>query len=95
MTWAVRYHPAGAQDLRALGRAQAAAIMKAIDARIHRGNPEQSGKPLAGELTGYRRLRVGSTRIVYRVDKGREEVLVLAVGPRRREEVYRKSERRI
>ena len=95
MTWAVRYHPAVAQDLRALGRAHAAVIMKAIDSRIHRGNPEQRGKPLTGELAGCRRLRVGSTRVVYRVDREREEVLVLAVGPRRREEVYRKSERRI
>ena len=41
-----------------------------------------AGKPLAGPLEGHRSLRVGSLRIVYRVDEAREAILVLDVAQR-------------
>jgi mRNA interferase RelE/StbE len=55
--------------------------------------PEKQGKPLYGELAGYRSLRaVGQRyRIIYRVDRGRIQVLVVAVGLRRegdRQDIY-------
>ncbi|MFQ5349682.1 MAG: type II toxin-antitoxin system RelE/ParE family toxin [Thermoanaerobaculia bacterium] len=37
------------------------------------------GKPLAGPLVGHRSLRVGSLRIVYRVEEDRGAVLVLDI----------------
>jgi mRNA interferase RelE/StbE len=48
-------------------------------------NPDQQGKPLLGELAGYRTLRaVGQRhRIVYRTDRGRVLVVVVAVGLRK------------
>ena len=48
-------------------------------------SPEIQGKPLMGELAGYRSLRaVGQRyRIIYRVDRGRVLVLVAAVGIRK------------
>ena len=47
--------------------------------------PEKQGKPLTGELTGSRSLRaVGQRyRIIYRIDKGKVLVLVLALGIRK------------
>jgi mRNA interferase RelE/StbE len=41
------------------------------------------GKPLKGALKGSRSLRVGSYRVIYRVDAARREILVTNVGHRR------------
>ena len=47
--------------------------------------PEEQGKPLTGELTGYRSLRaVGQRyRIIYRIEEGKVLVLVMALGIRK------------
>ena len=47
--------------------------------------PEKQGKPLTGELTGYRSLRaVGQRyRIIYRIVEGKVLVLVMALGIRK------------
>ena len=49
-----------------------------------------SGKPLKDELEGYRSIRVGRSRIIYRV-AGPREIQVVAIGPRASiyEETYR------
>lgn len=95
MTWAVHYHPDVPGDLRSLGKSEAAAVMKAIDSRIRKGQPDQTGKPLSGELAGCRRLRIGAIRIVYRVNARTGQVGILAVGPRRDDAVYLTAARRI
>ncbi len=48
-------------------------------------SPEQQGKPLIGELAGFRSVRaVGQRyRIVYRVERREVVVLIVAVGRRR------------
>ena len=48
-------------------------------------SPEQQGKPLIGELVGFRSVRaVGQRyRIVYRVERQEVVVLIVAVGRRR------------
>lgn len=56
-------------------------------------DPEKQGKPLLGELTGLRSLRASGQRyrIIYRVDRGRVLVLIVAVGIRKqgsRRDVY-------
>ncbi len=47
--------------------------------------PEKQGKPLTGELTGYRSLHaVGQRyRIIYRIEEGKVLVLVMALGIRK------------
>jgi mRNA-degrading endonuclease RelE of RelBE toxin-antitoxin system len=40
------------------------------------------GKPLVGPLGGHRSLRVGSVRIIYRVDDEHRALLVLNLGQR-------------
>jgi mRNA interferase RelE/StbE len=67
-----------------------------IDGLAH--DPHLQGKPLLGELTGYRSVRAASQRyrIIYRVQQNRLEVLVVAIGLRRegdREDVYRLAKR--
>ncbi len=62
--------------------------------------PEKQGKPLTGELAGYRSLRaVGQRyRIIYQVERQRILVLILMVGLRNqgdRADVYRLAQKLI
>ena len=55
--------------------------------------PEKQGKPLLGELAGLRSLRASGQRyrILYKVERGRVLVLIVAVGIRKqgsRRDVY-------
>jgi mRNA interferase RelE/StbE len=88
MVWAVQYHPAVKRDLINLGRVEAAVILRVIEERIVNGEPDKIGKTLTGQLAGCRRIRTGQTRIVYRVNGERIEVLIIAVGIRRDHEIY-------
>lgn len=94
MSWNVIYHPEVTSDLESLSRVQAARVLRVIDERIRQGEPDKIGKPLHGSLAGYRRLRTGHIRIVYRVNMDMIEVIVVAVGMRRELEAYSKAERR-
>ena len=71
-------------------------IARQIADRIRglRREPELQGKPLWGELAGYRRVRAasGRYRIIYRVVRDRGTVVIVLVGIRRegsRRDVYR------
>jgi mRNA interferase RelE/StbE len=48
-------------------------------------DPEKQGKPLLGELTGYRSTRAAGqrSRIIYRVERNKVLVLVVALGIRK------------
>ncbi len=95
MAWTLAYHPEVQDDFRRLGRVEARNIQTVIIERLQNGEPEKTGKPLHGALAGYRRLRTGATRIVYRTDKNKIEILVIAVGMRRDDEVYEKANKRV
>jgi len=95
VTWRVIYHHEVADDLDELGSYQTRAVLKAIETRIRDGEPEKTGKPLAGELAGCRRIRTGDVRIVYRIQAEIIEVLIVAVGPRRNDEMYRTARKRV
>ncbi|NOQ51129.1 MAG: plasmid stabilization protein [Desulfuromonadaceae bacterium] len=95
MTWQIIYHHEVAADIESLGRYRARAVLKAIETRIRDGEPQKTGKPLSGELAGCRRIRTGDVRIVYCVHTEIIEVLIVAVGPRRNEEVYKTARKRI
>ena len=59
-------------------------------------SPEDVGEPLRFELAGYRKLKIfDKYRIVYRVEKDKVMVFVLAVGIRRDSEVYQEAARRL
>ncbi|TFB43145.1 type II toxin-antitoxin system RelE/ParE family toxin [Pseudomonas sp. F01002] len=95
MVWGVIYHPEVQKDLDLLGAVAANRILDVIEERIINGEPDKSGKPLRASLAGCRRIRIGDTRIVYRVDGKAIQVLIVAVGARRDEEVYGAAERRL
>ena len=88
MQWTVIYHEEVDSDLSLIGPSNARRILKVIEERLQKGEPEKAGKLLRGEFKGLRRIRTGNLRIIYNVDSGNVEVLVVAVGMRRDEEVY-------
>ena len=84
MTYEVRITPTALRLLREVAdRRIRAAIQRRIDALAE--EPEKQGKPLVGELAGYRSIRaVGQRyRIIYRVQAERVIVTVVALGIRK------------
>ena len=65
-------------------------IKKAIKERLL-VDPGKYGEPLKRGLHGYRKLRVGDYRVIYKVDK--ENIAVFKIGHRK--EVYRRVHLRI
>ena len=72
--------------LRMLGEITDRRIQESIRDRIDGlvGDPDKQGKPLTGDLVGYRSLRaVGQRyRIIYRVEREQVCVLIVALGLR-------------
>lgn len=60
-------------------------IKEAIEKKLT-VDPIAFGKPLRYSLKGYRRLRVGDYRVIYRVDEGK--VIVIVVDIDHRKDVY-------
>lgn len=91
--WCVVYHHDVEEDLASIGASAAKRVVKAIDAKLTR-QPLAFGAPLSGNLSNFRKLRVGDYRVVYQVQGSKVVVYVLAVGPRRDKEIYRLAFRR-
>ncbi len=87
--WKVEIHPlVFKEDFPKIDRSAQARIIKTIHKKLAIA-PIEYGKPLAGDLKGYWRLRVDDYRVIYRVAKERVHVFVIKVGIRRDDEVYR------
>ncbi len=93
MTWAILYHPQVEDDLESVGPSAAKRIVRTIDSKLSRA-PLQFGSPLSGNLSDFRKLRVGDYRVVYQVQETELLIYVLAVGPRRDKEIYKASFKR-
>ena len=72
-------------DIPSIPKSVKGAIKRAIEERLMQ-DPISFGKPLRYSLKGHRRLRVSSYRIVYRVEEGKNKVLIVAI--KHRKEVY-------
>lgn len=84
MTFAIELTPTALEMLaRVTDRRIRQKIAEKIDALAR--DPETQGKPLSGELSGFRSVRAMGRRyrIIYRVDRGMVTVLVVAAGLRR------------
>lgn len=93
MKWTVFYHPHVTDDLESVGPSAARRIVRAIDDKLKKA-PLEFGAPLSGNLHGFRKLRIGDYRPVYQVIADKIIVFVLAVGPRRDQEIYRSALKR-
>ena len=84
MAYRIFYHPdVRKEDLPSIPSNIKERIKRAIEERLLK-EPLKYGQPLKRSLRGYRKLRVGDYRIIFRVDKN--AVIVLKIGHRK--EVY-------
>lgn len=95
MTWSVEFHPlVRDKDLPSLERIARVRILKAVREKLA-VDPEACGERLRAELHGYWKLRVGEYRVIYEVRRNLVTVLVLKIGYRRDDEVYRQMSTRL
>jgi len=91
MAYSLLYHPqVASQDIPAIPRNLQRRLARAIEGRLSTA-PDRYGDPLRGPFHGYRKLRVGDYRVVYKIV--RHEVWVLAILHRKR--VYDLSQPRL
>jgi len=64
-------------------------IKRTIEGRL-RIHPDLYGKPLRRSLKGYRKLRVGDYRVIFRIEKNTVKILII----QHRSAVYASAEKR-
>lgn len=74
-------------DIPALSVVIKESIKRAIEERLT-VDPVIFGKPLQYNLKGYRRLRVGDYRVIYRIEHAKRIVFIVAI--KHRKDVYNK-----
>lgn len=74
------------KDLEKIPKAIRKIIKEAIEKKLM-VDPIAFGKPLKYSLKGYRRLRVGDYRVIYRIDEG--QVIVIIIDIDHRKSVYK------
>jgi mRNA interferase RelE/StbE len=85
----IRYTPICRKTLGAIQQPHRRAVLERIGQLAT--DPEKQGKPSMGPLRGHRSIHVSRFRVIYRVIRGRVEVIVLAAGMRKegcRDDVY-------
>ncbi len=93
--WKIKIHKlVTKEDFKKIDRKEQTGILKAIYKKLSLA-PKKYGTPLKKPLQGYWKLRVASYRVIYRIEKDIIEVLVLKVGIRRDEEVYKEMFNRL
>ncbi len=93
--WKVRIHRLVVEkDFKKIDKKDRILILKTIYKKLTVA-PEKYGFLLRTPLKGYWRLRISHYRVVYRIEKNTVKVLVLKVGIRRDDEVYKKILQRI
>lgn len=90
LSYEVRYHPLVVRhDLTKISSRQKRRIKEAIERKLMT-EPEIFGVPLRQSLKGFRKLRVGDYRVVFKIN--RRTIFVLAI--LHRSVVYRTARRR-
>ena len=91
MEYKLTYHPdVLKEDLQGIPANIKSRIRKAIETRLLK-DPVMFGQPLRQSLKGYRKLRVGDWRVIYRVEHS--NIVILMVGNRK--DVYQEVFRRV
>jgi mRNA interferase RelE/StbE len=86
--WTIEFVPAAAKELKKLGRAEAARIIRTLEQRIAiLDDPRSLGAALKGEHAGYWRWRIGDYRVIASIEDERMLILIVRVAHRR--EAYR------
>ncbi len=77
MSYVIVYHETVVkEDIMKLGTETKRQIRQAIEEKLA-NHPELFGKPLRQSLKGYRKLRVGDYRVIFRIEKSIVKVLII------------------
>ena len=91
MKFEIQYHKdVVSEDIPKISKKWKATIKKSIEEKLAT-QPQIFGKPLRHSLKGYRKLRVGDWRIIFRI----EDSIVKILAIQHRSVVYAKIEKRI
>lgn len=77
MSFKIRYHSAVVKDDIPKLSAEWRSIIKAAIEDKLAARPEVFGRPLRYSLKGYRKLRIGDYRIVFRIDEDTVKILAI------------------
>jgi mRNA interferase RelE/StbE len=83
LSYTVKYHKTLKEDLNKLDEFSRSRIRKAIESRLLT-DPIKYGQLLKGPLKGFRKLRIGDYRVVYKIVK--KEIIILGI--RHRRDIY-------
>ncbi len=83
MPYILKYHKTLKEDLNKLDKFSRSRIRRAIESRLL-SDPIKYGQSLKGSLKGFRKLRIGDYRVVYKVVK--KEIIILGI--RHRRDIY-------
>ena len=91
LTFNIVYHTLVVkEDIPQISTTDKARVKQAIEEKLT-SEPEAFGKPLRRSLKGYRKLRVGDYRVIFRIEQ--QAVKVLCIG--HRSMVYQEIDKRI
>ncbi|MCH8986607.1 type II toxin-antitoxin system mRNA interferase toxin, RelE/StbE family [Patescibacteria group bacterium] len=91
MSFKILYHEAVvSQDIPRISKEWRIKIKRGIEDKLI-SHPEVFGKPLRNSLKGYRKLRVGDYRIVFRI----EENIIKVLAIKHRSVVYETTKKRV
>lgn len=77
MKFELIYHPlVSKEDIPKISESFKMKIKKAIESKLI-NNPEIYGKPLRRSLKGYRKLRVGDYRVIFRIEKNTVKIFII------------------
>ena len=71
----------GEKDIPKLSSTNRKRIRQVIEDKLVR-SPETFGKPLRRSLQGYRSLRIGDYRVVFKIEPSLKQVIILFIGHR-------------
>ncbi len=93
--WKIKVHHLVVQeDFKKIDRKDRSIILKTIYKKLGT-YPQEYGAPLRHGLKGYWKLKISDYRVVYKIEKEEIRVLVLKVGMRRDEEIYKEMLKRL
>lgn len=93
--WKIKiHHLVRDEDFKKISKKDQSIILKTIYKKLGT-SPEKYGAPLWHNLKGYWKLKISDYRVIYKIEKKEIKILVLKVGIRRDEEVYKEMLKRL
>lgn len=93
--WKIKiHHLVLDEDFKKINKKDQSIILKTIYKKLSK-SPKQYGLPLRHALKGYWKLKISNYCVVYKIENKEIRILVLKVGIRRDEEVYKEMLKRL